>query len=168
MPFAHKRFGGYCNITHCCKLHHKTTAKLSPNPTISSSRKSKWNDPPFKVVKTKPFLSMCYDNPSSTKAPPVLWSSHQKTNFLHYTSVTAVKCTIVPVQRIFFRRQQNPRRGYRPKVTGILFVCNEPGRSILYYCAQLLDLSEAKIHRSPTFWLLLWEDCVKRDPWKSE
>ena len=34
-----------------------------------------------------------------------------------------------------FRRQKNPRRGYRPKITGILFVCNEPGRSVAY-CAQ--------------------------------
>ena len=35
MPFAHKRFGGYFNITHCCKSHHKTTAKFSSNPTIT-------------------------------------------------------------------------------------------------------------------------------------
>ena len=34
-----------------------------------------------------------------------------------------------------FRRQKNLGRGYRPKITGILFVCNEPGRSIPY-CAQ--------------------------------
>ena len=25
-----------------------------------------------------------------------------------------------------FRRQKNPRRVYRPKIAGILFVCNEP------------------------------------------
>ena len=25
-----------------------------------------------------------------------------------------------------FRRPKNPRRGYRPKIAGILFVCNEP------------------------------------------
>ena len=36
-----------------------------------------------------------------------------------------------------FRRQKNPRRGYRPKITGILFVCNEPGRSIAY-CAHMM------------------------------
>ena len=63
----------------------------------------------------------------------VLWSSHQKTNFLHCVGVTAVKCTIVPVQRNNFKWQNKTN----PKihVTGILFVCNEPGRSILY-CAH--------------------------------
>ena len=25
-----------------------------------------------------------------------------------------------------FRRPKNPTRGYRPKIAGILFVCNEP------------------------------------------
>ena len=36
-----------------------------------------------------------------------------------------------------FRRQKNPRRGYRPKITGILFVCNEAGRSVAY-CAHMM------------------------------
>ena len=36
------------------------------------------------------------------RSTPVLSSSHQKINFLHYISVTAVKCTIVPVQRNSF------------------------------------------------------------------
>ena len=40
VAFAHKRFGGYCNITHCCKSLHKTTAKFSSNPRISFLRKS--------------------------------------------------------------------------------------------------------------------------------
>ena len=36
------------------------------------------------------------------RSTPVLSSSHQKNNLLHYISVTAVKCTIVPVQRNSF------------------------------------------------------------------
>ena len=44
--------------------------------------------------------------------------------FLHCISVTAVKCTIVPVQRSNFKAAKNPERWYRPKITGILFVCN--------------------------------------------
>ena len=36
------------------------------------------------------------------RSTPVLSSSHQKINFLHYISVTAVKCTIIPVQRNSF------------------------------------------------------------------
>ena len=36
------------------------------------------------------------------RSTPVLSSSHQKINFLHYISVTAVKCTIAPVQRNSF------------------------------------------------------------------
>ena len=60
------------------------------------------------------------------RSTPVLSSSHQKINFLHYISVTAVKCAIVPVQGTIFRRQKNPRRVYRPKMAGILFVSNEP------------------------------------------
>ena len=32
------------------------------------------------------------------RSTPVLWNSHQKINFLHYISVTAVKYAIVPVQ----------------------------------------------------------------------
>ena len=42
------------------------------------------------------------------------------------------------------RRQKNLGRGYRPKITGILLVCNEPGRSIPYcaylYCTVLCQI----------------------------
>ena len=42
--FASKRVGGRSNITHCCKSHHKTTAKFSSNVIISFSRKSTRKD----------------------------------------------------------------------------------------------------------------------------
>ena len=121
MPFAHKRFGGNCNITHCCKTLHKTTAKFSSNPRISFLRKSTRKDPPVKSDQNKAMSVHVLWRSFRHRSTPVLCSSHQKINFLHYISVTAVKCTIVPVQRKIFRRQKNPRRGYRPrKVNTIL------------------------------------------------
>ena len=63
------------------------------------------------------------------RSTPVLSSSHQKVNFLHYISVRGLLLLNVPLslsRGTVFRRQKNPRRGYRPKIAGILFVCNEP------------------------------------------
>ena len=48
VPFAHKRFGGNGNMTHCCKSLQKTTARFSSNPRISFLRKSTRKDPPVK------------------------------------------------------------------------------------------------------------------------
>ena len=111
MPFAHKRFGGNGNITHCCKSLQKTTAKFSSNPRISFLRKSTRKDPPVKSDQNKAISVHVLWGSFRHRSTPVLWSRHQKINFLHYISVTAVKCTIVHVQR------------------------NEPGRSIPY-CAR--------------------------------
>ena len=134
MPLANQIFGCYGNITRCCKSYHKATVTFSSNPRISFSRKSTRKDPPWKVTKTKQFLSTWYGDPSATEVPPCCEATSKKLiNVLHYISVTAVKCTVVPVQGTIFRRQKNPRRG--PKIAGIVFVCNEPGRSIPY-CAQ--------------------------------
>ena len=47
-----------------------------------------------------------------------------------------------------FRLQKNPRRGYRPKIAGILFVCNEPEGTVPKCAmAKIRDkgLSEADI-----------------------
>ena len=104
VPSAHKRFGGYCNITHCCKSHHTATAKFSSNATISFSRKSTRKIP---LVKTKPFLSTSYGNPSATVV-----KQHPKiSNFLHYASVTAGKCTIVLVQGNVFKAAKTSQTG---------------------------------------------------------
>ena len=125
-------FGCYGIITWCCKSYHKDTVKFSSNPTISFSRKSTRKDPPVKSDQNKAISVHVLWVSFHHRSTPVLSSSHQKINFLHYISVTvtAVKCTIgiVPVQRNSFwgRRPKNPRRGYRPKIAGILFVCNEP------------------------------------------
>ena len=71
--------------------------------------------PPWKVTKTRPFLSTCYGYPSTTK--------------LTFSTTSVLLLLNVPSslsRGTVFRRQKNPRRGYRPKIAGILFVCNEP------------------------------------------
>ena len=70
------------------------------------------------MTKTRQFLSMCYGDPSATEVPPCCETATKKLTF-STTSVSLSRATI-------FRRQKNPRRVYRPKIAGILFVCNEP------------------------------------------
>ena len=78
-------------------------------------------------------------------APPLkcplvvmLWISHQKNySFLHYVTVTAGKCTIVPVQRKILRRQKS-QKGIPSKHYRDLFVCNQH-RSAMLYIAQNAD-----------------------------
>ena len=72
------------------------------NPTISFSRKSTRKDPPVKSDQNKAISAHVLWVSFHHRSTPVLSSSHQKINFLHYISVTAVKCTIVPVQRNSF------------------------------------------------------------------
>ena len=119
-------FGCYGIITCCCKSYHKDTVKFSSNPTISFSRKSTRKDPPVKSDQNKAISVHVLWVSFHHRSTPVLSSSHQKNNFLHYISVTAVKCTIVLSRGTVFRRPKNPRRGHRPKIAGILFACNEP------------------------------------------
>ena len=88
------------------------------------------------MTKTKPFLSTCYGDPSATEVPPCCEAA---TNKLTFSTTSVLLLLDVPLslsRGTIFRRQKNPRRGYRPKIAGILFVCNEPGRSIPY-CALL-------------------------------
>ncbi len=113
---------------------HKTTAKFSSNPRISFLRKSTRKDPPWKVTKTKPFLSTCYGDPSATEVPPCCEVATKKCTFSTRSVLLLLNVPLSLSRGTIFRRQKNPRRGYRPKIAGILFVCNEPGRSIPY-CA---------------------------------
>ena len=90
------------------------------------------------------------------RSTPVLWSRHQKINFLHYISVTAVTNVPLSMSRgTILRRQKNLGRGYRPKIAGILFVRNEPGRSIPY-CARLCDRGHVAILLG-TWWMADYE-----------
>ena len=59
-------------------------------------------DPPVKSDQNKAISVHVLCVSFHHRSTSVLSSSHQKINFLHYISVTAVKCTIVPVQRNSF------------------------------------------------------------------
>ena len=140
MPFAHKCFGGNCNITHCCKsLINKTTAKFSSNPTILFLRKPTRKDPPprEKWPKQSHFCPRAMGILPPPKYPRVVKQPPKnKLSPLHQCYWALLNVPLSLSRGTIFRRQKNPRRGYRPKITGISFVCNEPGRSIPY-CAHL-------------------------------
>ena len=94
------------------------------------------------MTKTKPFLSTCYGDPSATDVPPCCEAA---TNKLTFSTTSVLLLLDVPLslsRGTIFRRQKNPRRGYRPKIAGILFVCNEPGRSIPYCAQPILGLTQ--------------------------
>ena len=88
------------------------------------------------MTKTKPFLSTCYWDPSATEVPPCCEAATRKLTFSTTSVLLLLDVPLSLSRGTIFRRQKNPRWGYRPKIAGILFVCNEPGRSIPY-CAQL-------------------------------
>ena len=119
---------GITTMSCCCKSYHKATVKFSSNPTLSFSRKSTRKDPPLKSDQNKAISVHVLWVSFHHRSTPVLSSSHQKINFLHYnTSVLLLLNVPLSLSRgTVFRRQKNPRRGYRPKIAGILFVCNEP------------------------------------------
>ena len=87
------------------------------------------------MTKTKQFLSTCYGDPSTTEVPPCFEAATRKLTFSTTSVLLLLDVPLSLSRGTIFRRQKNPRRGYRPKIAGILFVCNEPGRSIPY-CAQ--------------------------------
>ena len=88
------------------------------------------------MTKTKQFLTTCYRDPSATEVPPCFEAATRKLTFSTTSVLLLLDVPLSLSRGTIFRRQKNPRRGYRPKITGIVFVCNEPGRSIPY-CAQL-------------------------------
>ena len=119
-------FGCYGIITCCCKSYHKATVKFSSNPTISLSSKSTRKDPPVKSDQNKAISVHVLWVSFHHRSTPVLSSSHQKINFLHYISVTAVKLYHCPCPEEQFLGGKKIQKGVRPKIAGILFVCNEP------------------------------------------
>ena len=107
------------------------------------------------MTTTKPFLSTCYGDPSATEVPPCCEAATNKLTF-STTSVLLLLDVPLPLSRgTIFRRQKNPRRGYRPKIAGILFVCNEPGRSIPY-CAQTLGHRRRDERKIASLEMRLW------------
>ena len=82
--------------------------------------------PPWKVTKTRPFLSTCYGYPSTTEVPPCCQAATKKLTFSTTSVLLLLNVPLSLSRGTVFRRPKNPRRGYRPKIAGILFVCNEP------------------------------------------
>ena len=78
------------------------------------------------MTKTRPFLSMCYGDPSATEVPPCCETATTKLTFSTTSVLLLLNMPLSLSRATIFRRQKNPRRVYRPKIAGILFVCNEP------------------------------------------
>ena len=69
---------------------------------------------------------MCYGDPSATKVPPCCETATTKLTFSTTSVLLLLNMPLSLSRATIFRRQKNPRRVYRPKIAGILFVCNEP------------------------------------------
>ena len=93
---------------------------------VLDERKSTRKDPPWKVTKTRPFLTTCYGYPSTTEVPPCCQAATKKLTFSTTSVLLLLNVPLSLSRGTVFRRQKNPRREYRPKIAGILFVCNEP------------------------------------------
>ena len=88
------------------------------------------------MTKTRPFLSMCYGDPSATEVPPCCETATKKLTFSTTSVLLLLNMPLSLSRATIFRRQKNPRRVYRPKIAGILFVCNEPEGK--YYTVPVL------------------------------
>ena len=78
------------------------------------------------MTKTRPFLSTCYGYPSTTEVPPCCQAATKKLTFSTTSVLLLLNVPLSLSRGTVFRRPKNPRRGSRPKIAGILFVCNEP------------------------------------------
>ena len=68
---------------------------------------------------------MCYGDPSATEVPPCCETATKKFTFSTTSVLLLLNMPLSLSRATIFRRQKNPRRVYRPKIAGILFVCNE-------------------------------------------
>ena len=78
------------------------------------------------MTKTRPFLSTCYGYPSTTEVPPCCQTATKKLTFSTTSVLLLLNVPLSLSRGTVFRRPKNHRRGYRPKIAGILFVSNEP------------------------------------------
>ena len=69
---------------------------------------------------------MYYGDPSATEVPPCCETATKKFTFSTTSVLLLLNMPLSLSRATIFRRQKNPRRVYRPKIAGILFVCNEP------------------------------------------
>ena len=95
------------------------------------------------MTKTRPFLSMCYGDPSATEVPPCCETATKKLTFSTTSVLLLLNMPLSLSRATIFRRQKNPRRVYRPKIAGILFVCNEPEGK--YYTVPIRLMHESAI-----------------------
>ena len=84
------------------------------------------------MTKTKPFMYTCYWDPSATEVPPCCEAATKKITFSTTSVVLLLNVPLPCPEEQYLGGNQIPERGTKPKITGILFVCNEPGRSLLY------------------------------------
>ena len=100
------------------------------------------------MTKTRPFLSMCYGDPSATEVPPCCETATKKLTFSTTSVLLLLNMPLSLSRATIFRRQKNPRRVYRPKIAGILFVCNEPeGKYYTVPCCIILADNKQIIRR---------------------
>ena len=78
------------------------------------------------MTKIRPFLSTCYGDPPATEVPPCCEAATTKLTFSTTSVLLLLNVPLSLSRGTVFRRPKYPRRGYRPKVAGILFVYNEP------------------------------------------
>ena len=141
-PSIYFPIGDHVNVSWCCS-HTNASGVISTSHIVArhitklllSFRQILqfrfWDNPqgripPWKVTKTRPFLSMCYGDPSATEVPPCCETATKKLTFSTTSVLLLLNMPLSLSRATILRRQKNPRRVYRPKIAGILFVCNEP------------------------------------------
>ena len=141
-PSIYFPIGDHVNVSWCCS-HTNASGVISTSHIVASHIPKLllsfrqilqfrfWDNPqgripPWKVTKTRPFLSMCYGDPSATEVPPCCETATKKLTFSTTSVLLLLNMPLSLSRATIFRRQKNPRRVYRPKIAGILFVCNEP------------------------------------------
>ena len=72
------------------------------------------------MTKTKPFLSTSYGDPSATEVPLCCEAATTKLSFSTTSVLLLLNVPLSLSRGTISRRQKNPRRGYRPKIAGIL------------------------------------------------
>ena len=141
-PSIYFPIGDHVNVSWCCS-HTNASGVISTSHIVASHitklllsfrqilqfrflDNPQGRIPPWKVTKTRPFLSMCYGDPSATEVPPCCETATNKLTFSTTSVLLLLNMPLSLSRATIFRRQKNPRRVYRPKIAGILFVCNEP------------------------------------------
>ena len=95
---------------------------------------------------------MCYGDPSATEVPPCCETATKKLTFSTTSVLLLLNMPLSLSRATIFRRQKNPRRVYRPKIAGILFVCNEPEGKYYTVPVSILQRSAAMFTSTTAIW----------------